>query len=55
MTYTYYLQYSYDEWNDFPLVRIVEKFVHKLGSVLSLEIVTDLISSVLIRQFSSDK
>ena len=54
MTYYYCLWYSFEEWNDFPLIRGIEKFVHNFGIVQTFENKTMMIKFIL-KKFSNDK
>ena len=54
MCYSYYLWYSFGEWNDLPVIRRIEKFLHKLGLVLEFD-KQNMIMVNLISKFSNDK
>lgn len=54
MSYEYCLWCSFNEWNDFPIIRGIEKFVHNFGSVQTFEN-KKIIKSNILRKFSNDK
>ena len=54
MTYCYCIWYSFEEWNDFPLIRKIEKFVHNFGSVQTFEDAKGIVKFIL-KKFSNDK
>lgn len=54
MVYYYNMWYSYKDWDDLPLIRRIEKFLHELGLVLTFD-KQIMIMVNLISKFSNDK
>ena len=54
MVYCCNIWYSYEDWNDLPLIRRIEKFLHELGLVLTFDEHKRTMVN-LVSKFSNDK
>ena len=54
MSYEYCLWYIFNEWNDFPVIRGIEKFVHNFGLVQAFED-KKMEKGAILYKFSNDK